>query len=190
MTTQLMLSSFSQKTISFSKATKGLRPWNNLILDWEVEYQVFSKGEMDEPQGYIDFHVVVEIVEALIRVKDQKTGKKVERPGYTLIVFQNMALEGKNWESYVVYDETFTKDKLDKAFDVFQREILNIQNWIEIAESRALLIPSGSAVFECWCCGWVTEKLNDDITCFGCGKRFWSDKLWGGDAQKTVFNRG
>ena len=190
MTEQLILSSFSQKTISFSEATKDVRYWNNLIIDWEVEYRGFSKSEMDELEGYIDFHVVVEIVEALIPVKDQRTGKKVERPGYTLIVFQNMVLEGKNWESYVVYDESFTKDKLVKAFDVFKREILNIQNWIEIAESRARLIPSGNVVFECWSCGWVVEKLNDDITCFGCGKRFWSDKLWGGDAQKTVFNRG
>ena len=64
---------------------------------------------MDELQGYIDFHVVVEIVETLIRVKDQKTKKKVERPGYKLIVFQNMALEGREWESYNVYDEPFKK---------------------------------------------------------------------------------
>ena len=178
MTEQLILSSFSKKTISFSEATKDLRPWNNLILDWEVEYQEFSNCEMDEPQGFIDFHVVVEIVEALIRVKDQKSGKKFERPGYKLIVFQNMALEGKNWESYVVYDESFKKDKLIKASDVFQREILNIQSWIEIAESRAQLIPSGKDVFECWFCGWVTDEFNDDITCFGCGKRFWSETLW------------
>ena len=104
-----MLSSFSQKTISFSEATKDLRHWNNLILDWEVEYRGFSNDEMDELEGFIDFHVVVEIIEALIHVKDQKTGKKVERPGYKLIVYQNMAFESNNWESHIVYDETFTK---------------------------------------------------------------------------------
>ena len=162
-----MLSSFSQKTVSFSEATKDVRPWNNLILDWEVEYRGFSKSEMDELEGYIDFHVVVEIVEALIPVKDQRSRKKVERPGYTLIVFQNMALEDKNWESYVVYDESFTKDKLVKAFDVFQREILNIQNWIEIAESRARLIPSGKDVFECWFCGWVWAYVQLNMQGFG-----------------------
>ncbi len=70
MTEQPILSSFSRKTISFSEATKDLRPWNNLILDWDVEYQGFSNDEMDEPQGYIDVHVAVEIIEALIRVKD------------------------------------------------------------------------------------------------------------------------
>jgi hypothetical protein len=186
MTEQLILSSFSQKTISFSEATKGLRPWNNLMLDWEVEYQGFSNGEMGEPQGYIDFHVAVEIVEALIRVKDQKTKKKIDRAGYKLIVLQNMALEGKEWESYIVYDEPFKKDEIKKAFDVFQREILNIQSWVEIAESRARLIPSGKAIFECWFCGWVTDKFNDDITCFGCGKRFWSDKLWRGEKHENL----
>ncbi len=122
---------------------------------------------MDELQGYIDFHVAVEIVDTLIRVKDKKTGKKVKRPGYTLIVFQNMALEDKEWESYIVNEESFKKDELKKAFDVFQREILNIQNWIEIAESRARLIPTGSAVFECWFCGWVWAYVQLNMQGFG-----------------------
>ncbi len=140
------------------------------------------------PKDISIFMFAVEIVEALIRVKYQKNKKKVERPGYKLIVFQNMALEGREWENYVVYDEPFKKDEIKKTFDVFQREILNIQSCIEIAESRARLIPSGDNIFECPFCGWATDEFNDDITCFGCGKWFWSEnrlaKSYRMDAKK------
>ena len=175
--TQLMLSSFSQKTISMGKSTKNFRPWNNIIFEWDVEYLGYSRG-FDEPEGIIEYHVIVEIMEALVKARNPKTNKKIERPGYKLIITQNMVFQGKDWESYIVYEEAFQKDKLKKAFDVFQRELLNIQVWIKIAESRARLIPKGNDVFECSFCGWVTNAWGEDITCEGCGKRYWSEKLW------------
>ena len=89
-----------------------------------------------------------------------------------------MALGEKEWESYITYEESFQMGQLKKAFDAFQRELLNIQSWIEIAESRARIIPQGNEVFECFHCGWVTDIWSDDITCKGCGKRYWSDRLW------------
>ena len=172
-----MLSSFSQNTISIGELTKNFRPWNNIIFDWDVKYFGYSRG-IDEPEGMIEYRVIVRLMEALVKTKDRKTKKKIERPGYKLIITQNMAFHGKDWESYIVYEEAFQKDKLNKAFDVFQRELLNIQVWIKIAESRARLIPQGNDVFECLSCGWVTDVWSDDITCEGCGKRYWSDKLW------------
>ena len=176
---QLMLSSFATKTVSIAEFTKGFRPWNNGILDWEIEYQGYFR-EDDEHEGYVEFHVIVEIREALVKVRKEKPFKKVDVPGYKIIVTQNMAFEAGEWENYIAYEESFTKDQLNKAFDVFQREILNIQDWIRIAESRARFIPKKEDVFECLFCGWVTDTWADDIICEGCGKRYWSDKLWGG----------
>ena len=182
MTEQLMLSSFSTKTISMDDSTKGFRPWNNNVFDWEVEYQGYYREE-GKHEGYVDFHVLVDIREALVKVrKDNKTYRKIEVPGYKLIITQKMALAGRERESYVVYEEAFQKEKLGKAFDVFSREVLNIQGWIKIAESRVRLIPDKSEVFECVFCGWVTDVWSDDILCEGCGKRYWSDRLWTGKA--------
>jgi uncharacterized protein with PIN domain len=62
---------------------------------------------------------------------------------------------------------------------VFQREVLNVQNWAEIAESRVRLMPNQNDIFECLHCGWVTDIWSDDITCQGCGKRYWSERMWG-----------
>ena len=176
---QLMLSSFSEKTIPLDEATKGFRPWNNKVFDWEVEYRGYSRDE-DEVEGYIDFHIVVEIREALVKVKKEKSNKKVEVPGYVVVITQNMVFETGQKESYVAYDESFIKAVLKKAFDVFMLELLEIQTWINIAESRARLIPIKADVFECNCCGWVTHKWADDIFCDGCGKRYWSRSLWEG----------
>jgi len=176
-----MLSSFASKTISMDESTRGFRPWNNNVFDWDVEYQGYYK-EGDEHESYVDFHVLAEIRETLVKVrKDDKTYRKIEVPGYNLIITQNMALTGGEWESYVVYEEAFQKKQLRKAFDVFRREVLNIQGWIEIAESRARLMPDRADVFECVFCGWVTDTWTDDILCEGCGKRYWSDRLWAGE---------
>lgn len=80
----------------------------------------------------------------------------------------------------MVYEEEFLKDKRKKSLDAFERELMNIQTWKKIAESRFRLIPRGLDVFECKWCGWVTDVWRDDIMCEGCGKRYWSDKLWKG----------
>ena len=176
MTEQLMLSSFAQETISTQEFAKDFRPWNNLVFEWDVEYSGYRRDD-GETEGYIDFHVIVQIVEALVKIRDTKTRNKVETPGYKLLVTQIVAYEGKEWDSSVVYDECFQKDQLKRAFDGFQREVLNIQGWIEIAESRARLMPKRRDVFECFFCGWVTDISSDDIMCHGCGKRFWSEKL-------------
>jgi len=113
-----------------------------------------------------------------VTARDKKTYKKVKKPGYKVEIFQNVALPGQEWETYQCYEESFSKNKLDQAYDAFQREVLNIQTWIEVAESRAKLMPEGKAVFECMNCGWVTNQERDDIVCPGCGRRYWSEKLW------------
>ena len=113
----------------------------------------------------------------LVKIRDPKTRKKVEMPGYRLLATQTVSYEGKEWDSSVVYEECFQKNQLKKAFDAFQREVLNINGWIEIAESRARLMPKRRDVFECPFCGWVTDVWSDDIMCDGCGKRFWSERL-------------
>jgi Zn finger protein HypA/HybF involved in hydrogenase expression len=95
-----------------------------------------------------------------------------------MTVIQNIAFDGKECESNIAYEESFQMDQLKNAFDVFQRELLNIQCWVEIAESRARIIPQGNDEFECFHCGWVTDIWTDDIICPGCGKRYWSEMLY------------
>jgi len=178
MSEQLMLSSFSKKTISMDESSRGFRPWHNIVLEWDVESQGYQTEEAIG-EGYVDFHVLAEIREALVKVrKDDKTYKEIEVPGYRLTIIQKMALSGKEWESYIAYEEAFPKKQLRKGFDLFRREVLNVQGWIKIAESRARLIPEKADVFECVWCGWVTDTWTDDILCEGCGKRYWSEKLW------------
>jgi hypothetical protein len=183
MTAQLDLSGFSERTISIDKSMKDFRPWNHLILDWEIEYQGYSRKDDEGAEGYIDFHVIVEIREAVVEARDPKTHKKLKKTGYKLTIIQNIAFPGKEWESLIAYEESFRMDQLRKAFDAFQRELLNIQCWVDIAESRARIIPQKNDVFECFHCGWVTDILDDDITCPGCGKRYWSERVW--DPQHT-----
>jgi len=187
--TQSMLSAFAKQTISFEEQNKrsGFRRWNNLIYEWEVEYQGYNRPDEiypDAPKGFIDFHVVVEIIEALVTARDKKY-KKVKRPGYKLSITQNTCLPENDWESILVYEEEFKQDQLKKAFDIFQRELLNIQSWIIIAESRATLMPDNKNTFECPFCGWATDSIEDDISCHGCGKRFWSEKMWGIQNKST-----
>ena len=177
MTNQLMLSQFTEKTISMDESTKGFRPWNTVILDWEVEYRGYSRGDSQQ-KGYLDFHVIVEMREALVSARKGNTYKKLERPGYKLTVTQERTFEGREQERSIVHEESFQKDQIKIAFDAFQREVINIQSWIKIAESRARIIPQENDIFECYCCGWVTDIWSDDITCQGCGKRYWSEKLW------------
>ena len=160
------------------EATKDLRPWNMVVLEWDVEYCGYDRGENSETEGYVDFHVIVRIVEAQVDVRAKNKYPKVKKPGYKLAVTQNMASDSMPWESYVVYEDCFPQNQLKKAFDVFKRKVLNIQSWIEIAESRARIIPMANDVFECPFCGWVTDIWSNDITCRGCGKRFWSKRLW------------
>ena len=180
MTNQLELSGFLGKTISMDELMGDFRPWNNVVLDWDIDYQGYQRdGEGEE--GYLDFHVIVEIKEAVVKAKDPKTHRRLKKPGYKLTVIQNTAVVGKEWERYIVYDESFQMDQLRKAFNAFQHELLNIQCWVEIAESRARIIPQGNDVFECFHCGWVTDIWADDIMCPGCGKRYWSERLWRGD---------
>jgi len=180
MTTQLGLAAFSGKTVSVDELTKDFRPWNRTILEWEIEYVGYNR-DYEGPEGYVEFHVLVELTEAIITARHPKTYKEKKTPGYRLGIFQNMAAEGQPWESYLVHDESFRKQDLGKAVDAFQCALLDIQSWVEIAESRARIIPQGNAVFECFHCGWVTDIWADDIVCEGCGKRFWSERLWKGN---------
>ncbi|MFO7881177.1 MAG: hypothetical protein R6U52_01400 [Kosmotogaceae bacterium] len=182
--TQSMLSSFADKHISLDEHNQqsGFRRWNSLIYDWEVEYQDYIRPDEnwhDAPEGYVETHVIVEITEALVTARDKKY-KKVKRPGYKLTVTQNRLLPGdeQEWESYTTLEEEYQKDKLNNCFSAFQRELLNIQIWIAVAESRAKLLPTNSETFECPFCGWATNTTSHDISCIGCGKRFWDSELF------------
>ena len=177
MSEQTMLSSFSDKTVLMTGATKGFRPWDRTIFEWEIRYRGYNREE-DGPTGFVNFHVTVEIKEAMVIARKPKSYKKVKMPGYRLVVTQNASFEGGHKVSYIVHDETFKKHCLKKAFDAFQRELMNIQCWVEIAESRARIIPQANDLFECLHCGWMTDIWADDITCEGCGKRYWSERLW------------
>jgi rubrerythrin len=184
MTTQRILSHFSKKTISMDAFTRGFRPWTQLILEWDVDYIGYAREE-GQHEGYLDFHVTVEVREALVRTRKGETYKKTQKPGYKLTVTQDITFEDGEKERYMIHEESFQKDQLRKAVDAFQRELLTIQNWIEIAESRARIMPQHNDVFECHWCGWVTDIWSDDITCQGCGKRYWSERIWKGDREST-----
>ena len=136
-----MLTTFYQKGPAMNGHSKQIesRRYNNLVFDWEIEYQGYQRKKADNSEGYVDFHVIIKIVEAIITARDEKTYKKVKKPGYKLTVSQAIAYSEKDWELYIIYNEKFKKEQLNKAFDLCTREILNIQNWITIAESRANL---------------------------------------------------
>jgi len=174
MTTQPTLSDFAQKAISSSKSMTDSRAWNRVVLDWDIAYQGYQRDEQRE--GHVDFHVRVVIREALVRLKDPQTQKKRQMPGYSLTIFQTIAFDGDQSESLPIYEESFRMDDLPKAVDAFQRAVLTVQTWVEIAESRARVVPNQNDVFECFHCGWVTDIWSDEITCEGCGKRYWSEK--------------
>ena len=165
--------------------TPELRPWNQVILEWDVDYTGYVR-EDGHNEGYLDFHVMVEIEEALVTARQEKSYKKVQRPRYKLAVTQETTFKSGKTESYIIYEESFQKDQLRKAVDAFQRELLTIQNWIEIAESRARIMPQHNDVFECQWCGWVTDIWSDDITCQGCGKRYSSERIWKGNRERTL----
>ncbi len=181
---QQTLAGFSEKTLSMGESTSDFRPWNRIVLEWDIDYQGYQR-EWDGEEGYLDFHVIVMIKEALVVGKYPQTGKKGEQPGYCLTVRQSMAFCGDDPDWQVISKEGFRRDDLKKAIDTFQREVLNVQDWIEIAESRARLIPNQNDLFECFHCGWVTDLYSDEIICPGCGKRYWSERMWNRNAGEA-----
>jgi hypothetical protein len=152
------------------------RPWNRVVLDWTIDYQGYQRDEQRE--GHVDFHVRVVIREALVRLKGTQTQKKRKMPGYSLTIFQVIAFDGDLRDPQVVFEELFRADELPKAVDAFQQQVLNVQTWVEIAESRARVMWNQNDVFECFHCGWVTDIWSDEITCEGCGKRYRAERMW------------
>jgi hypothetical protein len=63
-----------------SKSMPDFRPWNRVVLDWDIHYQGYQRDEQRE--GHLNFHVRVVLREASAR--DPQTGKKREMPGYSL----------------------------------------------------------------------------------------------------------
>jgi len=188
MTTQPTLSDFAQKTVSTSKSLSDFRPWNCVVLDCDIAYQGYQRDEQRE--GIVDFHVRVVIREAMVRLKDPQTYKKRKMPGYSLKIFQLIAFDGDRSDSLIVFEELFRADELPKAVDAFQQQVLSAQTWVEIAESRARVMWNQNDVFECFHCGWVTDIWSDEILCEGCGKRYWSERMWSkglGDAPAPCF---
>ena len=96
--TQLTLPSFSQKTISIAESTKSFRPWNNTVLERKIDYLGYLK-EPGESEGIINYQVIVRLLEALVKKRHPKSYKKIKTPGYKLVITQDTALEGKQWES-------------------------------------------------------------------------------------------
>ncbi len=177
MTEQMMLSAYSQKTITMDQSIDGFRRWNRKIVDWDIDYRGYST---ENGGDFIDFHVAVELREAIVKVRVEKGAgkKKVDRAGYRLTVFQAFVIGENEPEGFICSQEDFALYQKAKAVDVFEREIMNIQNWVMIAELRSELIPAAKAVFECPFCGWVTDTWSPDISCMGCGKRFWAKEMW------------
>jgi hypothetical protein len=161
------------------------RLWDRVISDWDVEFQGYASGDDDDATpGYVDFHLVIQVFEAYVSARGQKTYKKVMVPGYKVVVTENVAFPGEDWETWTIFEEGFKKKDLPKAIDVFRRELLNAQGIILVAKSRAKLIPAGKTAFECPFCGWATDSDDDDTMCLGCGKRFWSEKMWNGEGAE------
>ena len=92
---QLMLSSFSQKTISMTESTKSFLPWNNTILDRKIEYRGYSR-ELGEFEGIIKYQVIVRLLEALANTRHPKSYKKIKTPGYKLVITKTRPLKAKN----------------------------------------------------------------------------------------------
>lgn len=107
MTIQQTLSMFTEKAIAVCEANKDFRRWDKVVLEWDVEYCGYDRGENNEEEGHVDFHVIVRIVEAMVDVRVRNKHRKVEKPGYKLAVTQNMASDGMPWENYVAHDECF-----------------------------------------------------------------------------------
>ena len=63
-----------------SKSMSDFRPWNRVILDWDIGYQGYQRD--DQREGPVDFQVRVVLREAMVRLKDPQTGKKRQMPGY------------------------------------------------------------------------------------------------------------
>lgn len=180
---QLMLSAFGKKTIPLSEYTKDFKPYNTIVLEWDIEYQDYCSEwqPMDMPEGVYDFRAAVVVKEALIKVRDMsvKSYKKKEVPGYKVVTEYSMLDPAGAWLVYDGHEKDFSKEELKKATDFFMEMVLRIEQWLCVPESRVKLIPAKKAEFECFNCGWVTDKWKDEIICEGCGKRFWSQKMWG-----------
>ena len=161
------------------EATKAFRPWDRVVISWNVEYRGYQRGDDDRPEGPVGFHVTLEIREAVIVSNNPKQRRRrAGKRAYRLTVTHAMAPAGEDPDSSIVYEEPFTEQEIKKAYDAFQREVLNVQSWVVIAEPRARIIPQANDVFECHHCGWVTDIWRDDITCEGCGRRYWSERIW------------
>lgn len=109
---QMKLSSFSEKTIDMDESTKGFRPWNNKVVGWEIEYQGYANDE--EKEGYLDFIVEIEIVEALVKIKVPEKSKKVERPGYRLLVTQSVRFENEFWTGISIMRRALKRTILER----------------------------------------------------------------------------
>jgi hypothetical protein len=188
MAEQLMLSSFGKKTTTLSEVTTDLQPWNNVIYDWDIEFWGYGGGEFSEQEGHIQYTVNICIKEALVKLIDKKKKKRVEQPGYIVEGNADMLQpEGSSIE-FDVYHKVYPKKDLAQAYDSFMDAVLVVQGMITIAESRAALIPIGKVVFECPFCGWCYDKDEDDTSCQGCGKRFWSEKLLRGESKSQTLS--
>ena len=107
-----------------------------------------------------------------------------------MVVYQNVLMPGGDWDSYQVFGEEFVKDRLCTAVDAFMRETIIMQSWIEVAESRAKLIPADKAAFECPFCGWVTDSEDDDSTCLAAGNGFGAKRCGKGLGQSEPKIKG
>jgi hypothetical protein len=171
-----MLDSFSQSEISVDEVTKDFKPYNNTILAWEIEIEDYWQDE-EERGELISRTIEITVKEALVKIKNDK-GKKVEVPGYLVLISEDMYKSGGILiDGFIQASEEFKKQDFKKAVDCYIRYMLDVQDWIFIADSRAALKPERKEQFECPFCGWCSEIPLEETefkdTCLGCGKRFW-----------------
>jgi hypothetical protein len=175
---QLMLHSFKEKEISVEKATEDLKPYNNVILDWEIECKDFMSEDIGSDEGkIIKRHIKVVMKESLVKARNEK-GKRIEVPGYKVFSVEDVYDDKDRLvDGFISLSEDFKEKDKKKATDCFMEYILTIQNWIMIAESRAKSKPDNKQQFECLNCGWCSEVPLEETefkdTCLGCGRRYW-----------------
>jgi len=177
---QIKLTNFEKKTISPNALWQRDQEADlaSRLLDWVVCYNGYKRADFheEESEGVVKFTVRVMLEQAFIRTWDKRLRKRTTKPGYRIVMCQLVVFP--DGDKITLPDEVIQEVGLRykaRAVDAFTREIMNVQCWITIAESRARLIPKKRDWFECPFCGWVTDEESSDVMCQGCGKRFWME---------------
>lgn len=176
--TQLQLSNFVN---SLERAGRRRRGFSSQLLVWEVEYIDYQRSdpEIEAVQGYVLSEARIELREALIRRWNPQARKKTQWPGFVVSVSKKITYPDgpvTNLKDCILNESKLSEKT--KAVDAFRNAVLNVESWILIAQARVRLIPRELDALECMGCGWVTDDASEDITCPGCGNKFWFGEAW------------